>query len=307
MLRRVTALVAMLGFASVGLAACRGSATPEAALAPKTASERAILLLAEGGRAYGRVRVSELRAHLSQQRLDELGELILSKRFRLPVDVAREVDEIHFVAYQYGAPDALALLSGRFREAELRDALARESADPAGTAKEAPSVNGERFYRVGQGDLYVVAGDMVAVGSRAAMDRFLRRVTGAAPLASFPIALGGGAIAAVRASGPSSAEELPAMLRGQPLAVGLRGASGGLERQGEALAATLVAEFADEDLAKQAQARVLPFARLLPTWTRNALPAAEVSVDGAKLVVREAVDPAKLESLAGTATSVVPR
>ena len=97
------------------------------------------------------------------------------------------------------------------------------------------------------------------------------------------------------------------MLRGQALAVGLRSATATLDRQGESLVATIVAEFADADLAKQAQARVTPFARLLPTWTRNALPAAEVSADGAKVVVREAIDPAKLESLAATASSVVPR
>jgi hypothetical protein len=307
MFRRVLPIVAALGVAPAALVACRDASAPAVALAPKTASERAVLLLAEGGRAFGRVRVAELRANLSQQRLDELGEVILSRRFRLPVDVAREVDEIHFVAYQYAAPDAIALLSGRFRAGELREALAREAADPAGTAKEAPSVNGERFYRVGQGDLYVVADDMIAVGSRAAMDRLLRRVTGAPPLTAFPLALGEGVLASMRASGPSSAEELPAMLRGQPLAVGLRGASGALERRTEGLVATVVAEFADEDLAKQAQARVLPFARLLPTWTRGALPAADVSVDGAKVVVREAVDPAKLESLAGAATAIAPR
>jgi hypothetical protein len=303
---RVLAFAASL-FVAAALPACRDAASPEQAPVVKTASERAVLLLAEGGRAFGRVRVAELRAHLSQQRLDELGELILSKRFRLPVDVAREVDEIHFVAYQYGAPDALALLSGRFRAADVREALAREAADAGGTAKEAPSVNGERFYRVGQGDLYVVADDMLAVGSRAAMDRFLRRVTGAAPLTAFPVVLAPGAIAAARASGPTSAEELPPMLRGQALAVGLRSATAALDRQGDSLAATIVAEFADADLAKQAQARLTPFARLLPTWTRNALPAAEVSADGAKVVVRESIDPAKLESLADTASSVVPR
>jgi hypothetical protein len=307
MRRRVTVLAASLFFSAAALSGCREASAPDVAPVANSASERAVLLLAEGGRAFGRVRVSELRAHLSQGRLDELGESILSKRFRLPVDVAREVDEIHFVAYQYGAPDAIALLAGRFRATELREALAREAAAPTGTAKEAPSVNGERFYRVGQGDLYVVADDMLAVGSRAAMDRFLRRVTGASPLTAFPLKLAPGAIAAARASGPSSAEELPAMLRNQPLAVGLRGATATLDRQGESMEATIVAEFADEELAKQAQARITPFARLLPTWTRNALPAAEVSLSGAKVVVREPIDPAKLESLAATASSVVPR
>jgi hypothetical protein len=232
---------------------------------------------------------------------------VLSKRVRLPVDVAREVDEIHFVAYQYGVPDALALLSGRFRAAELRDALAREAAAEGGTAREAPPVNGERFYRVGQGDLYVVGDDMIAVGSRAAMDRFLRRVTGAAPLAAFPLALTAGRIAALRASGPASAEELPASLRNQPLAVGLRSVDGALDRSGESIVASLSVAFSDDDLARQALARVQPFARLVPTWTRNALPAAEVSAEGRTLLVREAIEPSKLEGLAGAATSMVPR
>jgi len=223
------------------------------------------------------------------------------------VDVARDVDEVHFAAYQYGTPDALALLTGRFRAGELREALAREAGAEGGTAKEAPSVNGERFYRVGQGDLYVVADDMIAVGSRAAMDRFLRRVTGAAPLTAFPIALGTDALAALRATGPKSAEELPGMLRQQPLAVGLRNVSAALDRDASGLLAAVRVEFAESALAEQAQARVTPFARLLPTWTRGALPAAEVVVDGSALALRERIDPAKLESVIATALPAVPR
>jgi hypothetical protein len=286
---------------------CRDAAAPPVIQAPQTPSERALLLVAQDARAVGRVRVSELRGYLSAARQDELGEVILSKRFRLPVDVAREVDEIVFAAYQYGQADAVALLFGHFRAAELRAALAREASTEGGTAREAPSVNGERFYRVGQGDLYVAADDLIVVGSRAGLDRFLRRVTGAAPLQALPVTLGPQTIAAFRAQGPSSPEDLPPMLRQQALATGLREANGSLEREGQELVAVLSARFSEEDLARQAQARVLPFAKLLPTWTRNALPAAEVSLDGSSIVVRERIDAAKLEALAGTATTLVPR
>ena len=293
-------------FASLS-AGCRDAAPPPAILAPQTVSERALLLVAEDARAVGRVKISELRGYLSPARQDELGELILSKRFRLPVDVAREVDEIVFAAYQYGQADAVALLFGHFRARELREALAREAASEGGTAREAPSVNGERFYRVGQGDLYVAADDLLVVGSRAGLDRFLRRTTGAAPLQAFPVTLAPNTIAAFRAQGPRSADDLPPMLRQQALATGLREASGTLDREGQELVAVLSARIAEEDLARQAQARVLPFAKLLPTWTRQALPAAEVSVDGSSLIVRERIDAAKLEGLAGTATTLVPR
>lgn len=301
------ALVGALALTASSTLGCRDAAPPPAALAPKSVAERATLLLAEDARAVGRVKVSELRGFLSPARQDELGELILSKRFRLPVDVAREVDEIVFAAYQYGQADAVALLLGHFRAGELREALAREASTEGGTAREAPSVNGERFYRVGQGDLYVASEDLLVVGSRAGLDRFLRRSTGAAPLRAFPIVLTGNAIASLRAQGPSSAEDLPGMLRQQPLATGLREANATLDREGGDLLANLVVRFADEDLARQAQARVQPFARLLPTWTRNALPAAEVTLDGPSVVVRERIDAAKLEGLAGTATTLVPR
>ena len=301
------ALAAALALHASFTLGCREAASPAPVLAPQTLSERALLLLADDARAIGRVKISELRGFLSPARQDELGETILSKRFRLPVDVAREVDEIVFAAYEYGSADAVALLFGHFRAAELRAALAREASTEGGTAREAPSVNGERFYRVGQGDLYVAADDLLVVGSRAGVERFLRRVTGASPLRAFPVTLAPNRIAAFRADGPRSPEDLPPTLRQQALASGLREANGSLDRDGEQLVAEVAVRFADADLARQAQARALPFARLLPTWTRNALPAAEVTVDGSSVLVRERIDAGKLEGLAGTATTLVPR
>ena len=285
----------------VSVLGCKGPEAPAPVMAPVSVSERAVLLLANDARALGRLKVSNLRGYLSAERLDELGELILSRRFRLPVDVSREV------AYAYDKPDAVALLHGHFRATELREALARESALPNGTAKEAPSVNGERFYRVGQGDLYVAADDLLVVGSRAGMDRFLKRSSSASPLAAFPVVLAPDAIGAFQATGPRNAEELPPAVRQQALVVGLREASGLLSREGSELLLTIGATFASDDLAREAQARALPFARLIPTWTRNALPAATVTASGATVSIQERIDAAKLEVLAGTATTLVPR
>lgn len=301
----VATFAVLVGGAIVG---CKGAEVPAPIAVPASASERAVLLLAEDARATGRLRIHELRGYLSPERLDELGELILSKRFRLPVDVSREVDEIYFAAYGYDKADAVALLHGHFRAAEVREALAREAALPKdGTAKEAPSINGERFYRVGQGDLHVLSDDMLVVGSRAGLERFLKRSTSAAALTGFPITLAPEAIGAFRASGPRSAEELAPMLRQQALVVGLREASGLLTRQGSDLLVSVSATFSSDDLAREAQARIQPFARLIPTWTRHALPAADVAVAGSTVTVQEHVDAAKLESLAGTASTLVPR
>ena len=291
----------------VSVLGCKGPEAPAPVMAPVSVSERAVLLLANDARALGRLKVSNLRGYLSAERLDELGELILSRRFRLPVDVSREVDEIQFAAYAYDKPDAVALLHGHFRATELREALARESALPNGTAKEAPSVNGERFYRVGQGDVYVAADDLLVVGSRAGMERFLKRSSSASPLAAFPVVLAPDAIGAFQATGPRNAEELPPAVRQQALVVGLREASGLLSREGSELLLTIGATFASDDLAREAQARALPFARLIPTWTRNALPAATVTASGATVSIQERIDAAKLEVLAGTASTLVPR
>ena len=298
----------VLGLAMILSAAggCRAASSPNSeGAAPTTVSGRARGLLLEDARAIGRIRVAELRAHLSQARIDELGEAILSRRFRLPVDISREVDEILFAAYRYDVPDAVALLYGRFRAAELREALAKEATVPQGTATEAPAVGGERSYRVGQGDLYVAGDDLIVVGSRAGMERLLRRVTSAPALRRFPLEVDANTLAQLRAWGPRSGEELPQVLRRQPLAAGFGEAQATLSRDGEVLVANATVRFADAELAREAHARVLPFARLVPTWTRGALPAAEVSVDGATVEVRERIDPSKLEVLVGSATSLV--
>jgi len=78
MVFRSIAFATVLGVAAVSLSGCRDASAPEIVLAPKSASARAVLLLAQNARAVGRVKVSELRAYLSQSRIDELGEVILS-------------------------------------------------------------------------------------------------------------------------------------------------------------------------------------------------------------------------------------
>ena len=292
---------------AVTIAGCKGAEVPPPVQAPKSPSERALFLLAEDARALGRLRLQALRASLSPERLDEVGERILSKQFRLPVDVSRDVDDVYFAAYSYDKPDAVGLLQGHFRDVALRQALSEEAAKANGTVRAAPSVNGEVFYRVGQGDLYVLSDELLVVGSRFGMERFLRRFTTAGQLTAFPLTMGAEGVAVFRAAGPRTPEELPAMLRQQPMALGLREASGTVDARANDLVATLVAVFADDETAKRAHAFAVPFAKLIPTWTRGAMPAAAVSVAGSTVTISETIEVGKLEAVAGTAAALVPR